>query len=77
MIRIRNKQGDLITIPEDATFIELCSQDGKVGSVFYESNNNTTNVFNFDDPEAEVYGKRFKTEFVDKVIDLGNRYEEV
>lgn len=33
MIRVRLASGELVNLPPDAAFVELCSEDGKVAAV--------------------------------------------
>tara|TARA_B100000579_G_C22760802_1_gene818840 strand:+ start:468 stop:701 length:234 start_codon:yes stop_codon:yes gene_type:complete len=77
MIRIRSKTGEKLPIDEEAVFLEVCSSDGKVGCVFFEDSNGSIVSFKNEDEEAALYGKRFNVDFVDKVIDLGDRYKDV
>jgi hypothetical protein len=77
MIRLRNKEGDVVPVSEDATFVEICSQDGKIGCVFFEGDDCSINVFDKEASEAKIYENRFNVSFVDKIIDLGNRYKDV
>ena len=77
MIRLRSKDGKELPIDKEAIFLEVCSNDGKIGCVFFEDNNASVVSFTSDDKEAKLYSKKFNVDFADKIIDLGSRYKDI
>ena len=77
MIRIRDKDGKTVELPDSATFVEICDTDGNIGFVFFKGGNNQINVFNHKSKEAKAYQNRFNVSFINKVVDLTPRHKKL
>lgn len=63
MINIRYKDGRVSkVIPKPGTFVEICSEDGKVGMVIYEDPEDGEIRFINTKEELKRYAAFFKTE---------------
>lgn len=79
MIRIRkiskNPNNQVITLPSDAAFIEVCDDEGKIACVLsFDALNQTFNIFDGNSEKANRYKKFFNVNFIHKSINLPNNF---
>lgn len=69
MIRIRsiNKNKDIINLPKDAAFVEICDEEGNIACVIsYDKISGAINIFDGASPQAERYKLFFNTTFIER-----------
>lgn len=76
MLRIRDKSGNLINVESKPHFVEICDVEGKVGTVFYQSEPNVVTQIEPESEEANVYSDRYNVKFA-RIIDLVKHHEDV
>lgn len=63
MIRLRDKQGNILNPPFEIGFIEVCSQDGQLACAIYPDSNKFIHIVTSTSDEAARYSQIFGTEF--------------
>ena len=76
MIRLRTNTGEHLDLADSTSFVEICDQEGKVALVFYSPEDCAISEIVPNSHEANLYSKRFDVEFVGKIHDLKDRYED-
>lgn len=63
MLRVRTTKGQSVTLPEEARFVEICSEDGRLACVFVLAKGQITEI-RAGMPEAARYTKRYGINWV-------------
>ena len=76
MLRLRDSKGRLINVGIDPYFVEICDNNGDVGTVFYQPEPNIVSQIEPATEEANIYSDKYNVKFV-KVIDLAGHHENL
>lgn len=63
MIKLRNKKGEYIDLPENLGFVEVCDLDGNVACAIYPDSNNFIHIVTHTSKEAKRYSDIFAMKF--------------
>ena len=79
MIRIRcaDAKGSLIPLPANASFIELCDEQGKIAAVVsYNPLDQSVSIFDGDSDKAKRYTTYFNVDFINKKYNITDVYKQ-
>ena len=76
MLRLRDSRGNLMNVGSEPYFIEICDNNGDVGTVFYQPEASVVSQIEPATEEAQMYSDKYNVKFV-KVIDLAGHHENV
>lgn len=63
MLRVRLTGGQLVELPRDACFVEICTADGKPATVFAAMADGSVSQINPGTPEAGRYARAYGVEW--------------
>lgn len=75
MIRLRDKQGNLLNIPFELGFVEVCGHDGNVACAIYPDSNKFIHIVTASSDEAKRYSEIFKVKFAN-IISIPNELKD-
>jgi hypothetical protein len=64
MIRLRARDGTVLTLPPEAMYVEICSEDGGVAAVLYNDGEEGLAAISKSSPAAARYALAYPVAFV-------------
>ena len=69
MIRLRDKNGNVVKLPEEVSFVEVCDLDNNIACAVYLDTQKFAHIVTSSSKEAPRYAGIFNVTF-SKIIDL-------